>query len=472
MLEGFSNASRIPELRRRLLFTAAMLAVYRIGVAVPTPGIDGQALASFFDQARSTLFGWINLFSGGALERFSVFALGIMPYISVAIILDLMKIASPYLDELYKEGEAGRRKISQYTRYGTVGLALLQGTMIAISLEKISSPNGGSVVYYPGWGFRILTVMTLTAGTIFIMWLGEQITERGIGNGISLIIMAGIVARLPSAIGTTVQFVREGEMSVFLLIFILAVALGVVAGIVYIETSQRRIPVQYARRIQGRRMYGGQTSHLPLKINTSGVIPPIFASSILVFPATLATFVPGLKEYSTFLTPGGPIYDLVYVALIIFFCYFYTAVTFNPVERCGQSQEVWRIHSRHPSGTFYGRIYRPGAFANHARRRDLRERRMRAADDPDPALQRAVLLWRHRAADCGGRGDRYDRTNRDPSADPQLRGLHEAGAGKVEERVSGAPRDARSSHGWEGHSGASADAKAQGTARRQRRPAA
>jgi preprotein translocase subunit SecY len=332
MLEGFSNASRIPELRRRLLFTAAMLAVYRIGVAVPTPGIDGQALASFFDAARSTLFGWINLFSGGALERFSVFALGIMPYISVAIILDLMKVASPYLDELYKEGEAGRRKISQYTRYGTVGLAILQGMMIAVSLERIQAPGGGSVVYFPGWSFRFLTVVTLTAGTIFIMWLGEQITERGIGNGISLIIMAGIIARLPSALGTTVQFVREGEMSIFLLIFIIAIAIGVTAGIVYVETGQRRIPVQYARRVVGRRVYGGQTSHLPLKVNTSGVIPPIFASSILVFPATVATFVPWAKDYATFLTPGGLVYDIVYVALIIFFCYFYTAVTFNPVD--------------------------------------------------------------------------------------------------------------------------------------------
>ncbi|HKD67451.1 MAG TPA: preprotein translocase subunit SecY [Candidatus Binataceae bacterium] len=332
MIEGFSNASRIPELRRRLLFTAMMLAIYRIGVAVPTPGIDGQALASFFDAARSTLFGWINLFSGGALERFSVFALGIMPYISVAIILDLLKVASPYLDELYKEGEAGRRKITQYTRYGTVALSLVQGTMIAISLEKIQAPGGGSVVYNPGWSFRIVTVLTLTAGTMFIMWMGEQITERGIGNGISLIIMAGIVARLPGALGTTVEFVRKGEMSLFVLLFVLALAIGVTAGIVYVETAQRRIPVQYAKRVVGRRIYGGQTSHLPLKINTSGVIPPIFASSILVFPATLATFVPALKNYSALLTPGGWFYDVVYVVLIIFFTYFYTAVTFNPVD--------------------------------------------------------------------------------------------------------------------------------------------
>ncbi|MGH7878440.1 MAG: preprotein translocase subunit SecY, partial [Candidatus Binataceae bacterium] len=332
MLEGVSNASRIPELRRRLLFTAAMLAVYRLGVAVPTPGIDGQALASFFDAASSTLFGWVNLFSGGALERFSVFALGIMPYISVAIILDLMKIGWPYLDELYKEGEAGRRKISQYTRYGTVGLAILQGSMIAYGLERVQSPGGGSVVYHPGASFIAMTVVTLVAGTIFVMWIGEQVTERGVGNGISLIIMAGIVARLPSALGTTATFVREGEMSIFVLILILIVAIAVIAFIVYIETGQRRIPVSYARRVVGRRVYGGQSSHLPLKINTSGVIPPIFASSLLVFPATVAAVVPALKGINDYLTPGSAMYNALYVVLIVFFCYFYTAVTFNPVD--------------------------------------------------------------------------------------------------------------------------------------------
>ena len=332
MLEGFSNASRIPELRRRLWFTAMMLVVYRAGVAVPTPGIDGQALAAFFDAASSTLFGWVNLFSGGALERFSVFALGIMPYISVAIILDLLKVAWPYLDELYKEGEAGRRKISQYTRYGTVALSVVQGLMIAGALEHIQAPGGGPVVYSPGWSFRIITVVTVTAGSMFVMWIGEQVTERGIGNGISLIIMAGIVARLPSALSTTFQFVREGEMSLFVLILILLIAVGVTGFIVYVETGQRRIPIQYARRVVGRRVYGGQSSHLPLKINTAGVIPPIFASSILVFPATVATFLPAAKNYSSLLTPGGWIYDVVYVVLIVFFCYFYTAVTFNPVD--------------------------------------------------------------------------------------------------------------------------------------------
>jgi len=332
MLEGFSGASRIPELRRRLIFTAVALAIYRLGVAVPTPGIDGQALASFFDAASGTLFGWANLFSGGALEHFSIFALGIMPYISVAIILDLLKVAWPYLDELYKEGEAGRRKITQMTRYFTVGLAMVQGTMIAYGLESMRAPSGASVVYSPGIPFIVLTVITVTAGSMFVMWIGEQITERGIGNGISLVIMAGIVARLPSALSTTIQFVREGEMSMFLLLFIIVMAAAVIYGIVYIETAQRRIPIQYARRMQGRRVYGGQSSHLPLKINASGVIPPIFASSLLVFPATIGTFVPAMKDYAAYLTPGGWVYDVIYVGLIVFFCYFYTAVTFNPVD--------------------------------------------------------------------------------------------------------------------------------------------
>jgi preprotein translocase subunit SecY len=332
MLEGFSGASRIPELRRRLMFTALALAVYRIGVAVPTPGIDGQALASFFDAASGTLFGQFNLFSGGAFERLSVFALGIMPYISVAIILDLLKVASPYLDELYKEGEAGRRKITNYTRYGTVGLSIIQGFMLATGFEKMMAPGGAPIVLEPGWYFRITTVITLTAGAVFVMWIGEQITERGIGNGISLVIMAGIVARLPSALSTTGQFVREGEMSIFVLLFILLVAAAVTGGIVYVETAQRRIPIQYARITRGRRVYGGQSSHLPLKINTSGVIPPIFASSILVFPATIGTFMPQFKDYVQFLAPGGLVYDILYVVLIVFFCYFYTAVTFNPVD--------------------------------------------------------------------------------------------------------------------------------------------
>ncbi|MFN8625668.1 MAG: preprotein translocase subunit SecY [Candidatus Binatia bacterium] len=331
MVEGFQNASRIPELRRRLLFTFAMLAVYRVGVAIPTPGIDGKALAAFFEQARNTMFGLVNLFSGGALERFSIFALGIMPYISASIILQLLTVVVPYLERLSKEGEAGRRKITQYTRYGTVLLSLVQGLFISIGIEKIEAPGGGSVVFAPGWAFRVMTVMTLTAGTVFIMWLGEQISERGIGNGISLIIFAGIVASFPSAAATTAEFVREGEMGVLVLLAMVAFMILVVGFIIFMERGQRRVPVQYAKRMVGRRMYGGQSSHLPLKVNTSGVIPPIFASSLLVFPGTIASFVdhPWARAAAEYLMPGGFFYDILYVALIIFFCYFYTAVTFN-----------------------------------------------------------------------------------------------------------------------------------------------
>ena len=334
MVEGFANASRIPELRRRLLFTFAMLAVYRVGVAVPTPGIDGKALAQFFEQARNTMFGLVNLFSGGALERFSIFALGIMPYISASIILQLLTVVIPYLERLSKEGEAGRRKITQYTRYGTLLLSIVQGLFISVGIEKIEAPGGGSVVFHPGWSFRAMTVLTLACGTVFIMWLGEQISERGIGNGISLIIFTGIVAAFPSAAATTFEFVREGEMGLLVLIGLLAFMVLVIGVIIFMERGQRRVPVQYAKRVVGRRMYGGQSSHLPLKVNTSGVIPPIFASSLLVFPGTIASFVdhPWARAMSAYLMPGSFLYDVLYVALIIFFCYFYTAVTFNTTD--------------------------------------------------------------------------------------------------------------------------------------------
>src|SRR6201981_2774733 len=290
MLEGFANAPRVPELRRRLLFSAVALAVYRLGVAIPTPGIDTAALKSYIDQARG-LLGQIGVFTGGALERFSIFSLGIMPYISASIILQLLTVVIPYLEKLSKEGELGRRKITQYTRYGTVLLSLVQSFFIAMGLESIQAPGGGSVVFHPGWHFRAMTVITLTSGTAFIMWLGEQITERGIGNGISLIIFAGIVANFPSAAITTYQFFKEGEMSLFVILGLLAFMIVVIGFIIFMERAQRRIPVQYAKRVVGRKMYGGQTSHLPLKINPTGVIPPIFASSILIFPATIAQFI-------------------------------------------------------------------------------------------------------------------------------------------------------------------------------------
>ncbi len=335
MLEGFTNASRLPDLRKRIGFTAAALAVYRLGCAVPTPGIDGQALAQFFAEARNNILGLVNLFSGGALERFSIFALGIMPYISSSIILQLLTVVIPYLEKLSKEGEVGRRKITQYTRYGTVVLALVQSFFIAMGLETIQAPGGGGVVFAPGWSFRIMTVITLTTGTAFIMWLGEQVTERGIGNGISMIIFAGIVANLPSAIVTTLEFVRQGELSIFVAALMAVLMIVVVAAIIFMERGQRRIPVQYAKRVVGRRMYSGQSSHLPLKVNTAGVIPPIFASSILLFPGTIASMFTNsaaAQWISTALAPGSWLYNIVDIGLIIFFCYFYTAVTFNPTD--------------------------------------------------------------------------------------------------------------------------------------------
>ncbi len=333
MLEGFQNITRVPELKRRILITGLLLIVYRIGIHIPTPGIDNLALKAVFESQSGTLFGLIDMFSGGALARFSIFTLGIMPYISSSIILQLLTVVIPQLEKLSKEGELGRRKITQYTRYGTIVLSVIQGMGIAVGLESVTA-GAGSVVYHPGWAFRVMTVITLTSGTAFLMWLGEQITERGIGNGISLIIFAGIVARFPSGLVRTVTLVRTGEMNLFAGLFLLALMVGVVGVIIYFERAHRRIPVQYARRIVGRKVYGGQSTHLPLKVNTAGVIPPIFASSILLFPATIASFIkhPITRTISDALTPGRLGYELLFVAFIIFFCYFYTAVTFNPVD--------------------------------------------------------------------------------------------------------------------------------------------
>lgn len=331
---GFQNILKLPELKKRILYTFALLFVYRIGVHIPTPGIDGGALASFFAQAKGTLFAMFDMFSGGALERLSVFALGIMPYISASIILQLLTVVIPHLERLSKEGDQGRKKITQYTRYCTVLISIIQGLGISIGLENMVSPGGAQIVLNPGWSFRLMTVITLTSGTAFIMWLGEQITERGIGNGISLIIFAGIVARMPTAAGNTMRLLSTGEMGIFAIILLLALMLLVVGVIIFMEQGQRRIPVQYAKRVVGRKMYAGQSSHLPLKINTSGVIPPIFASSIIMFPATLANFIdiPIMKTISAALMPGSLFYELIFVGFIVFFCFFYTAVTFNPEE--------------------------------------------------------------------------------------------------------------------------------------------
>ena len=331
---GFQNIFKIPELKKRIFFTLGLLIVYRVGVHVPVPGIDSVALASFFKQAEDTIFGIFNMFSGGAFENLSVFALGIMPYISASIILQLLTVVIPYLDRLNKEGEAGRKKITQYTRYGTVLLSLIQGFGIAVGLEGMSGPGGEMVVLSPGWNFRLMTVITLTAGTAFIMWLGEQITERGIGNGISLIIFAGIVARMPAAIINTIRMWKADTLSTFMILILAVMMILVVAIIIYVERGQRKIPVQYAKRVVGRKMYGGQSTHLPLKVNTAGVIPPIFASSIIMFPATIANFIqiPWMKTVADAVAPGKLVYSLLYVGFIVFFCYFYTAVVFNPVD--------------------------------------------------------------------------------------------------------------------------------------------
>jgi preprotein translocase subunit SecY len=334
VLTGFQNIGRIPELKRRILQTLFLLAVYRIGAHIPTPGINTEALSAFFKAAKGTLLGLFDMFSGGAMSQLSVFALGIMPYISASIILQLLTVVVPTLERLSKEGEAGRRKITQYTRYGTVVLSTIQGFFISIGLEGMTGPGGELVVLTPGWSFRIITVITLTAGTAFIMWLGEQITERGIGNGISLIIFAGIVAGIPSAVQNTVRLVNSGEMSLFVMLFLTVMMVVIVAFIIFMERGQRRIMVQYAKRVVGRRVYGGQSTHIPLKINTSGVIPPIFASSIIMFPATVANFVPvdWVQWVANALDPGAWLYSILYVAFIIFFCYFYTAIVFNPVD--------------------------------------------------------------------------------------------------------------------------------------------
>jgi preprotein translocase subunit SecY len=332
LVDSIVNVFRIPDLRKRILFTMALLGVYRVGGFIPTPGVNTVELQRMFEQAAGTALGFVNLFSGGQLERLTIFALGIMPYITASIILQLLTVVIPTLEKLQKEGELGRRKITQWTRYLTIVLSIIQSTTIAFSVER------SGLAYNPGWGFVLMTIITLTTGTAFIMWLGEQITERGIGNGMSLIIFAGIVTGLPGAIGNLYEnvFVTH-EWSVLQLVVILVVMVAVVGFIVLVERGERRIPVQYARRVVGRRMMGGQSTHLPLKVNSGGVIPVIFASSILAFPQTLS-LVPSVKE-SPYLSNllgtisfGEPLYELLYVVGIVFFCFFYVSIIFNPNE--------------------------------------------------------------------------------------------------------------------------------------------
>jgi preprotein translocase subunit SecY len=340
LASSIANIGKVPELKRRLLFTLICLAVYRIGVFVTTPGVNRVEMKAVISSGGSGSFlGMFDMFSGGALRQLSLFALGIMPYVSSSIILQLLTVVVPTLDRLQKEGQQGQKKINQYTRYGCVILSMVQSFFIARWLETLGhggsfGASGGEVVTHPGWGFRLLTMISLTTGTAFIMWLGEQITERGIGNGISLIIFAGIVADMPDALTRLWSVQSSGDVTAFDVFLIIGVVVVVVAAITFFERGIRRVPVQYAKRLVGRKMYGGQSTYLPLKINSAGVIPPIFASSILLFPAQIANMinVPWLQQFSQILQPGDWRYDLLYVLLIIFFAYFYTAVTFNPVD--------------------------------------------------------------------------------------------------------------------------------------------
>jgi preprotein translocase subunit SecY len=333
MIGGIQNIGRITELRQRILFTFAMLAVYRIGAFIVTPGIDPEVIRQFFQQMQGTVFGLFSMFSGGALEQLSVFSLGIMPYISASIILQLLTVVIPHLEQLKKEGEQGRKKINQYTRYGTIGLALFQSFLIAVALEN--GQFGEGAVAVPGWGFRLMCMLTLTTGTGFIMWLGEQITERGVGNGISMIIFASIIIGLPSALGQLFQLVRTDQFSILQAFFLAAFAVAVIGFVVVVERGQRRIPIQHARRVVGKRVMQGGMSYFPLRVNTAGVIPAIFASSLLMFPLTIGQFTDS-PEVQTFidqyLNPASVGYQIIYIGLIIFFCYFYTAIMINPID--------------------------------------------------------------------------------------------------------------------------------------------
>jgi preprotein translocase subunit SecY len=333
MIGGIQNIGRIAELRQRILFTFGLLAVYRMGAFIVTPGIDPEVIRSFFEQMQGTVFGLFSLFSGGALEQLSIFSLGIMPYISASIILQLLTIVIPQLEQLRKEGEQGRKKINQYTRYGTIGLALFQSFLISMALE--GGQFGEGAVLAPGWGFRLMCMTTLTTGTAFIMWLGEQITERGIGNGISMIIFAGILIGIPGALGQLVQLIRTDQFGLLPALLLGAFAVAVTGFVVVVERGQRRIPIQHARRVVGRRVMQGGMSYFPLRVNTAGVIPAIFASSLLMFPLTIGQFTdsPAVSTFiDRYLNPGSLGYQVVYVGLIVFFCYFYTAIMINPQD--------------------------------------------------------------------------------------------------------------------------------------------
>lgn len=335
MFEKIKACFKIPDLRNKLLFTIAILAIYRLGNHIPCPGINAKALIGFFETARNTMFGLFDIFVGGGLSRGTIFALGIMPYISASIIFQLLGAAMPAIQRIQREGEEGRRKITQYTRYLTVGICIIQGLGVAIFMESMRGIAGEAVIPHPGFAFRLLAILTLTTGTIFVMWLGELITEKGIGNGISLIIMIGIVATFPTSGLNTIRMLRTGALTIVEFLFFIVVMIGVMAAIVFVTQAQRRIPVQYAQRVIGRKIYGGRSTHIPLNVNTAGVIPIIFAQSMLMFPATITTFLPTSQiatEIGMFFKPGHWLYNIIYAMLIVFFAYFYTSVVINPTD--------------------------------------------------------------------------------------------------------------------------------------------
>lgn len=336
MWATIQNIFRIEELRDRIIFTLMMLVIFRLGAHIPTPGIDGEALSKFFEAQAGSILGFFDMFTGGALGRLTIFALGVMPYISASIIIQLLTVVFPYLERLSKEGDAGRRKITTYTRYGTIVLSVIQSFGIAVGIQSMAAPDGSPVVIstMDTWVFRFITVITLTAGTTFLMWMGEQINERGIGNGISLLIFAGIVVDMPGAVIRSIGLVQSGQLSEIVIALVAVVMIVILFCVIFMETSYRKIPVQYAKQAQGNRMYGGQTSNLPLKINSAGVIPPIFASSILAFPATITGFitVDWVQVISNQLLPGRFLYSVLFAVMIFFFCFFYTAIQYNPVK--------------------------------------------------------------------------------------------------------------------------------------------
>ncbi|MHC2683037.1 preprotein translocase SecY subunit [Bradyrhizobium diazoefficiens] len=418
---NFGAFAKADELKKRIWFTLGALLVYRLGTYIPLPGIDPNIWEQVFRSQAGGILGMFNMFAGGGIHRMAIFALNIMPYISASIIIQLLTTVSPQLEALKKEGEAGRKTLNQYTRYLTVILAAFQSYGIAVGLE-----GAGNVVSDPGMFFRLSTAITLTGGTMFLMWLGEQITSRGIGNGISLIILSGIVAELPAALANMLELGRQGAMSTGLILVVIIMAVAVIAFIVFMERAQRRLLIQYPKRQVGNKMFEGQSSHLPLKLNTSGVIPPIFASSLLLLPTTVANFNAGsgpewFQWITTQLGHGRPLFLIMYLALIVFFAFFYTAIVFNPDRDRGQSEEARRLHSGHSPRRAHRGIHRLRAVAHHRARRDLSGDRLLDPRDPDLLRLGAVLLRRYLAADRGQRDHGHGGAGAGLSAGPSVR---------------------------------------------------